>query len=192
MSTKAAVARSNTLEKIAARQDRVGIVGMGYVGLPLALLYSENRFTVTGFDIDQKKIDTLNSGGSYMVKLSATEVQAAQKHGFRATAIDNRQSAKADCLWDEAAQKLYVVSHLFTTNGSSSSSSSNWGRLYRFSYSSGPKRTRWIQGFPVPVTTKRAGKGRLSAYPLVFPQPAKRWFRKVNHGWIRSQIDSSQ
>ena len=86
MSTKAAVARSNTLEKIAARQDRVGIVGMGYVGLPLALLYSENRFTVTGFDIDQKKIDTLNSGGSYMVKLSATEVQAAQKHGFRATA----------------------------------------------------------------------------------------------------------
>src|SRR6266545_2928088 len=147
MSTKAAVARSNTLEKIAARQDRVGIVGMGYVGLPLALLYSENRFTVTGFDIDQKKIDTLNSGGSYMVKLSATEVQAAQKHGFRATAIDNRQSAKADCLWDEAAQKLYVVSHLFTTNGSSSSSSSNWGRLYRFSYSSGPKRTRWIQGF---------------------------------------------
>ncbi len=87
MSTKAVAAGSNTLKaRIAARQARVGIIGMGYVGLPLALLYSENEFTVTGFDIDPKKVETLNAGGSYMVKLSATAVQAAQKHGFSATA----------------------------------------------------------------------------------------------------------
>jgi UDP-N-acetyl-D-glucosamine dehydrogenase len=73
-------------EKIQARTARVGIVGMGYVGLPLALLYSENRFTVTGFDIDQKKVDTLNAGGSYMVKLSASDVQTARTQGFSATA----------------------------------------------------------------------------------------------------------
>ena len=39
-------------EKITTRRARVGIVGLGYVGLPLALLFSEERFRVTGFDID--------------------------------------------------------------------------------------------------------------------------------------------
>jgi UDP-N-acetyl-D-glucosamine dehydrogenase len=73
-------------EKIQTRTAKVGIVGMGYVGLPLALLYSENQFTVTGFDIDQKKVDTLNAGGSYMVKLSASDVQKARTKGFSATA----------------------------------------------------------------------------------------------------------
>ena len=41
--------------KIAARTAKVGIIGMGYVGLPLALLYTEQKFTVTGFDIDKRK-----------------------------------------------------------------------------------------------------------------------------------------
>ncbi len=50
--------------RIRSREARVGIVGMGYVGLPLALLFSEERFRVTGFDIDLRKVDTLNQGGS--------------------------------------------------------------------------------------------------------------------------------
>jgi UDP-N-acetyl-D-glucosamine dehydrogenase len=58
---------------------------MGYVGLPLALLFSEERFAVTGFDIDSKKVSTLNAGGSYIVRIPGTEIQAAQQHGFRAT-----------------------------------------------------------------------------------------------------------
>ena len=41
--------------RIDTRQARVGIIGLGYVGLPLALLYSEQKFPVTGFDIDQRK-----------------------------------------------------------------------------------------------------------------------------------------
>jgi UDP-N-acetyl-D-glucosamine dehydrogenase len=73
-------------EKIAARTARVGIVGLGYVGLPLALLFSESRFPVTGFDIDEKKIDTLNSGGSYIVRIPPAEIARAQANGFRATA----------------------------------------------------------------------------------------------------------
>ena len=40
------------LRKIESRQARIGIIGMGYVGLPLALLFAEARFRVTGFDID--------------------------------------------------------------------------------------------------------------------------------------------
>ena len=44
--------------KIQQRQARVGIIGLGYVGLPLALLYSDQKFRVTGFDIDSRKVDT--------------------------------------------------------------------------------------------------------------------------------------
>jgi len=73
-------------ERIATRTARIGIVGMGYVGLPLALLFSEERFRVTGFDIDFRKVNTLNEGGSYIVRIPATEISLAQRSGFRATA----------------------------------------------------------------------------------------------------------
>ena len=72
--------------KIETREARIGIVGMGYVGLPLGLLFSEERFSITGFDIDPNKVDTLNQGGSYIVRISDTEIQSAQKNGFTATA----------------------------------------------------------------------------------------------------------
>src|SRR5229473_8608564 len=51
--------------RIQQRQARVGIIGLGYVGLPLALLFSDQKFTVTGFDIDPRKVETLAQGGSY-------------------------------------------------------------------------------------------------------------------------------
>src|SRR5579862_2824263 len=45
-------------QKIETRKAQVGVIGLGYVGLPLALLFSEQRFPVTGFDIDQHKVKT--------------------------------------------------------------------------------------------------------------------------------------
>ncbi len=75
-----------TLERIEARTAKIGIVGMGYVGLPLALLFSEERFPVTGFDIDPHKVETLNAAGSYIVRIPGTEIAEAQRSGFRATA----------------------------------------------------------------------------------------------------------
>jgi UDP-N-acetyl-D-glucosamine dehydrogenase len=72
--------------KIETREARIGIIGMGYVGLPLALLFSEERFVITGFDTDADKVDTLNQGHSYIVRIPGTEVRAAWKNGFRATA----------------------------------------------------------------------------------------------------------
>ncbi len=72
--------------KINERQARIGIIGLGYVGLPLALLYSEQKFKVTGFDIDARKVNTLASGGSYIYRIAPEEIQAAQKEGFSATA----------------------------------------------------------------------------------------------------------
>jgi UDP-N-acetyl-D-glucosamine dehydrogenase len=71
--------------RIDTRAARVGIIGMGYVGLPLALLFSAERFRVTGFDIDSKKVDILEAGGSYIVRIPASDVQLARDNGFRAT-----------------------------------------------------------------------------------------------------------
>jgi UDP-N-acetyl-D-glucosamine dehydrogenase len=73
------------LRKIETREARIGIVGMGYVGLPLALLFSEARFRVTGFDIDCSKVDTLNRSGSYIVRIPGTEIELARENGFSAT-----------------------------------------------------------------------------------------------------------
>ena len=75
---------------IEAREARIGIVGMGYVGLPLALLFSEERFAITGFDIDARKVETLNGGGSYIVRIHGAEIQSAQKNGFQATSDYSR------------------------------------------------------------------------------------------------------
>ena len=69
-----------------SRSARIGIIGMGYVGLPLALLFSEEGFAVTGFDIDAVKVEALNAGGSYIVRIPGTQIALAQKSGFRATA----------------------------------------------------------------------------------------------------------
>jgi UDP-N-acetyl-D-glucosamine dehydrogenase len=76
---------SHLKNKIEARQARVGVIGLGYVGLPLALLFTEQKFRVTGFDIDDGKVSTLAKGGSYIFRIPATEIQAAQAQGFQAT-----------------------------------------------------------------------------------------------------------
>ena len=72
-------------QKIESRSARIGVIGMGYVGLPLALLFTEQRFRVTGFDIDAAKVSTLNEGGSYIFRIPATEIQSARERGFCAT-----------------------------------------------------------------------------------------------------------
>jgi UDP-N-acetyl-D-glucosamine dehydrogenase len=76
--------------QIQQRQAKVGIIGLGYVGLPLALLFSEQKFKITGFDIDQRKVDTLNQGGSYIYRITAEEIRTAQAQGFTATSDYSR------------------------------------------------------------------------------------------------------
>jgi UDP-N-acetyl-D-glucosamine dehydrogenase len=76
---------SELKSKIEQRQARVAVIGLGYVGLPLALLYSEQGFPVTGFDIDERKVSTLNAGGSYIFRITAPEIQRARGQGLSAT-----------------------------------------------------------------------------------------------------------
>ena len=83
--------------KVQQRQARIGIIGLGYVGLPLALLYSEEKFVVTGFDIDQRKVDTLAQGGSYIYRIAPEEIHSAKAHGFSAT-VDYSQIAAMDAI----------------------------------------------------------------------------------------------
>jgi UDP-N-acetyl-D-glucosamine dehydrogenase len=76
--------------KIEARHAKVAVIGMGYVGLPLALLYIGQRFPVTGFDIDKRKVDTLNQGGSYIYRIETAEIKDALGRGFSATSDYSR------------------------------------------------------------------------------------------------------
>src|SRR6202046_4004115 len=87
MSNHSAESRTveSTKDKIKQRQARIGIIGLGYVGLPLALLFSEQKFAVTGFDIDQRKVDTIAKGESYIFRISAEEIRKAKAQGFSAT-----------------------------------------------------------------------------------------------------------
>ena len=71
--------------KLENREAKIGVIGLGYVGLPLTLLYADLGFPVTGFDIDQCKIDALMEGRSYIYRIPAEEIQEARAKGFVAT-----------------------------------------------------------------------------------------------------------
>jgi len=79
------VAPQELERKIQLRQARIGIIGMGYVGLPLALLFGDEGYEVTGFDIDPNKVEKLSSGGSYIARISESDIQNARARGFSAT-----------------------------------------------------------------------------------------------------------
>jgi UDP-N-acetyl-D-glucosamine dehydrogenase len=73
------------LDRLKACTASIGVIGLGYVGLPLSMLLSEVGFRVTGFDIDTKKVDDLEAGRSYIFRIPATEIEAMRGQGFHAT-----------------------------------------------------------------------------------------------------------
>jgi UDP-N-acetyl-D-glucosamine dehydrogenase len=73
--------------RIRTKQAHIGVIGLGYVGLPLVKLFLTKGFRVTGFDIDPKKVMSLNRGRSYIRHISARELKGfLEKKAFRATA----------------------------------------------------------------------------------------------------------
>jgi UDP-N-acetyl-D-glucosamine dehydrogenase len=84
-------------EKIASRKAIIGIVGMGYVGQPLALRYSKMGFRVLGFDIDDVKVKNLNAGVSGIEHIANSDVAEAVKNGMEVTA-DFARAREADTL----------------------------------------------------------------------------------------------
>ena len=72
--------------KIRDRTARVGVIGLGYVGLPLAVEFASKGFDVTGFDVDRSKTDEINAGRSYILDVNTEDVRACVEAGrFRAT-----------------------------------------------------------------------------------------------------------
>ena len=75
-----------TLEKIKKKKAHIGIIGLGYVGLPLAIEFCKTGFQVTGLDIDQEKIDLLYQGKSYIKHISGSNIKYLNQEGkFKGT-----------------------------------------------------------------------------------------------------------
>src|SRR5947209_1139684 len=77
---RVALNRSNSMhhqlqEKISTRSLRVAVIGLGYVGLPLAITFAEAGFQVTGIDVDQQKVDQANRGESYIPDIASKTLQ---------------------------------------------------------------------------------------------------------------------
>ena len=67
------------------KESIIGIIGLGYVGLPLVIRFFEEGFKVVGFDVDNKKVDMLNVGESYIKHIKQEKIKSALGQGFRAT-----------------------------------------------------------------------------------------------------------
>ncbi len=92
-----AVYKDRLLERLGRREATIGICGLGYIGLPLSLRYSEIGCKVIGFDIDVAKVAQLNSGASYIDHISSERVESAVSRNFKATS-DFSEAQSVDAL----------------------------------------------------------------------------------------------
>ncbi len=83
MSTKETI-----IKKLKDKNVRIGILGLGYVGLPLAVVFSEAGFHVTGFDPDSRKVDSLKRGVSYIPDVKTESVEKLVKSGHLTATTD--------------------------------------------------------------------------------------------------------
>ena len=91
-------AQDRLLRQIASRRAKVGVIGLGYVGLPLALIAARAGFPVLGFDVDEASVEQINRGESYIRHIAADAIRSAIKDKrFEATA-DFRRLDEADAI----------------------------------------------------------------------------------------------
>ncbi len=83
---------------IADKSCRIGIIGLGYVGLPLALAFSKAGFRVTGFDIQQKRVDQVNRGISYIGDIKNDVLSAAVSNNFLQATTDQSRLKEMDAI----------------------------------------------------------------------------------------------
>jgi UDP-N-acetyl-D-glucosamine dehydrogenase len=86
------------MDKITDHKAVVGIIGLGYVGLPLALLFARRKIPVLGFDVDEKKASALNAGQSYIRHLDPGLVEAGLGSGTFSATTDFDRFKEADVL----------------------------------------------------------------------------------------------
>ena len=88
---------NNLKSRIQNRDACIAVIGLGYVGLPLSIRFSEEAFKVVGFDIDKEKVDLLNSGKSYIKHIKEDDITAMSANGFKATS-DFSKIAEVDVI----------------------------------------------------------------------------------------------
>jgi UDP-N-acetyl-D-glucosamine dehydrogenase len=86
------------IQKIESRRAIVGIIGLGYVGLPLMVRFAEERFNVLGFDIDSQKVDLLNDGKSYIRSVPRDQIRDLVRRGIFAATSDYTRLPEVDCI----------------------------------------------------------------------------------------------
>ena len=77
------------IKKIALKKATIGIIGLGYVGLPLAINYSNKNFNVIGFDLDKNKITQLHKGTSYIKRIKDKTIVKLKKNFFATNKFNN-------------------------------------------------------------------------------------------------------
>src|SRR2546430_9092372 len=90
-----AVAAPSFDEAVRARTAKVGIVGLGYAGLPLATGFAGAGFDVLGIDLDPDRVESVNAGRSYLTDLSDSELAALDGRVCAATTYDRVGQAAA-------------------------------------------------------------------------------------------------
>jgi UDP-N-acetyl-D-glucosamine dehydrogenase len=85
-------------KKIQKRKALIGIIGMGYVGLPLVLRFCEEGFHVLGFDIDSKKVAQLKKGKSYLKSILPSRISQIVRNGLLDVTDDFSRLGKPDCI----------------------------------------------------------------------------------------------
>ncbi len=90
--------KNELLKKLDDKSFVVGVVGLGYVGLPLNLCFAEKGFRSLGFDIDKMKVDSLNAGKSYIKHISSERIRKARESGFFAATTDYARLKECDAV----------------------------------------------------------------------------------------------
>jgi len=86
-------------KRIEEREFQIAVIGLGYVGLPLALSFAQEGFPVSGLDKDPQKVKALNEGKSYLDDIPSNQVEEALKRGFSATTRESEALAGADAVF---------------------------------------------------------------------------------------------
>src|ERR1041385_2711458 len=86
------------IERFRGREARIGIVGLGYVGLPLLRAAVEKGFPALGFDVDRNKVDILNAGGSYIRHIEPESIARLRREERFSATDDFRRLAEVDAI----------------------------------------------------------------------------------------------
>src|ERR1044072_8017565 len=90
--------KTELIDLIKNRRARVGVIGLGYVGLPLATEFASRRFNATGFEVDENKVVEINGGRSYIGDVASDAIKQSVSDGRLTATTDFSQLAACDVI----------------------------------------------------------------------------------------------